>query len=71
MKAKLTKNGSFKICKKTQFISQFCIFNLGWTCNSLNCPAFREPEKMFNQIWIQLCREVGTLIFDEFEDERE
>ena len=35
------------------------------------CPAFREPVKRSDgKIELQLCDEVGTLLFDEFTDER-
>jgi hypothetical protein len=52
----------------------------GWSCGDW-CPAFREPaligrarngiEDYFPGSWhIKLCEQVGTLYFDEIEDQR-
>jgi hypothetical protein len=35
------------------------------------CPAFREPyTQKENVVELQLCQQVGTLYFDEVEDQR-
>ena len=58
-----------------EMICPFARFNEtgGWSCGDW-CPAFREPEiergtsgRVFN---VQLCQQVGTLYFDEVEDQR-
>ena len=78
MKAVIEENGWLSIERPGCMKKQCCVFGAAFPKGDVFCgdwcPAFREPEiergtsgKVFN---IQLCQQVGTLYFDEIEDQR-
>jgi len=84
MKAIISKAGYLSIERPEKIKSQFCPIASGemaYVCGDW-CPAFREPynepgsghgegaKTYTGRVGLRLCQQVGTLYFDEIEDQR-
>lgn len=74
MKGGINQIGSLYIERRGDMKRTHCalkaIPGLRYRC-AADCVAFREPVKRGDgKTELQLCNEVGTLVFDEFTDER-
>jgi hypothetical protein len=67
---KINKNGILFVGRPGVMVPAQCVFDSTRTCDHF-CVAFREPRVFTPEnISIDLCKPVGTLFFESFEDDR-
>lgn len=78
MKGKIDKSGRLSIERHGQMVLMSCKSSPELTICAHDCPAFGEPyqdlirgQPLYHKTGLQLCRNVGLLVFREFHDERE